>query len=172
VRATMTTWNVEPGRWELVQGRDSNDDDAPDRDLTRTVVDVERGAGLAITLPARATTVLRLRLLERGVAYDARPDLGIGRGDVTVDGSRLAVRVHSLGAVPAAPARVVFRDRAGRVRAAAALPELPPPLDLVPRTADVALALPAGVATAGGSVEVDPDGRLREITRRNNVVRM
>jgi hypothetical protein len=122
--------------------------------------------------------VLRLRLIERGLPYDARPDLGIARADIHLearaeshpDGARLAVRVHSLGAVAAAPTRVVFRDRSGQVRAAAELPALAPPLDLTPRTGDVVLALPAGATIAGGSVELDPDRRLREITRANNIV--
>jgi hypothetical protein len=41
-------------------------------------------------------------------------------------------------------------------------------LDLLPKTAEVVLPLPRGIQVAGGFVEIDPDGRLEEITLSNN----
>ena len=122
----------------------------------------------------RATTVLRFELDSPGVAYGARPDLGIAREDVTVAGHMVRVRVHSLGGAPTPAARLVFRDAAGRARAEAPVPALLPPLNLLPKTADVELALPAGVEPAGGTVEVetDPGANIVEITRLNNVVKL
>jgi hypothetical protein len=174
VRATMTTWNIEPGRWRMVRGVDTDGDDRPDRAVVRTSVDLERGGALPLVLPPRAATVLRFELETAGVPYAARPDLGIERDDVTVDGRTLRVRVHSLGGVAAPAARLLFRDAAGRVRAEAAVPELAAPVDLLPKVADVALPLPVGVAPAGGTVElaVDPGRGIPEITRLNNTVKL
>jgi len=172
VRAALTTWNVDPGRWEVTRGLDTDGDDRPDRDLSTSTADLERGASLPVTLAPRATTVLRFRLKTPGVPYAARPDLGIGREDVSVGARAIKVRVHSLGAVATPAARLVFRDAAGRARASAAIPPLPAPLDLLPKTADVVLDLPAGVTAAGGSVAIEVDSKIPQVTSLNDVVRL
>jgi hypothetical protein len=174
VRARMTTWNVEPGTWTVTRGLDTDGDDRPDRAVTTTTLTIDRGGAMPLTLPPRATTVLRFRLAKKGVPYAARPDLGIGREDVTLGAGKITVRVHSLGAVPAPAARLVFRDGRGRVRAEAPIPPLEAPVDLVPRVADVTLALPAGVKASPGTVELQlpDDPALPQITSLNDRVRL
>jgi hypothetical protein len=44
------------------------------------------------------------------------------------------------------------------------------PLDLVPKTEDVSLAIPAGASWKGGSVTIEMSGDLPEITQMNNRV--
>ena len=66
--------------------------------------------GRITTDPPRTTTVLELKLVKKGVPYWSRPDLGIDRDDVKVEGSRVKVTVHSLGAVDAPRSKVVLRD--------------------------------------------------------------
>ena len=51
------------------------------------------------------------------------------------------------------------------------LPSLPAPLDLYPQTAEVVLTLPDDATAAGGTVEIDPDHQIEEITRLNNIVK-
>jgi hypothetical protein len=170
VRATMTGWDVAPGKWEITQGIDSDDDDQADRDTATRTLAFERSRGVEITLPPRAATVLTLRLLEPGTPYRNRPDIGIAREDVNVGDGFVNVRVHSLGAARAAGMVAVLRNAAGTVLSQADIPPLEAPLDLQPHTVEVRLPVPAGTALTGASVELNPDARIEEITRLNNAV--
>jgi hypothetical protein len=172
VQATMTGWNIDPGVWEITQGVDTKNDDNADQSLeTRTAV-FERSRSLQLTLPPRATTVLTLKLKTPGTPYWSRPDLGISSLDVSVSAGQVHVKVHSLGSVPAPASSVAVRDAAGHVLATSAIPALAAPIDLVPKTADVVISLPAGSQLTGGSVELDPDHQFEEITEANNVVHL
>ena len=44
------------------------------------------------------------------------------------------------------------------------------PLDFEPRIAEVTLKIPTGETLTGCTVQIDPDGKLIEITKRNNTV--
>ena len=105
---------------------------------TRTI-DFERGRDVEVTFEPGTTTVIELKLVAKGVPYWSRPDLGIDPGDVRVEGNRMTVKVHSLGAVDAPPSRVVLRDREGRVLATGDVPALKAPSDLMPKTAEAVL---------------------------------
>jgi hypothetical protein len=56
------------------------------------------------------------------------------------------------------------------VLASASVPSIKAPADLFPKTAAAVLTLPAGADWKGGSVTVEPSGKLPEITQRNNRV--
>jgi hypothetical protein len=172
VHATMTGWNVDPGVWEITQGIDTNGDDIAENDITSRTNVFGRSGSLDFTFEPQATTVLTLKLKTPGTPYWQRPDLGIGREDVQVHDREVRVRVHSLGSVPSPATTMVFRNRAGEIIATEKLGPLPAPVDLYPKTAEVTLTLPDGAAVAGGMVEIDPDQRLEEITRLNNVVKL
>ena len=172
VRATMTGWNIDPGIWDITQGVDGDNDDVADQPPVQHTADFERTRSIEVTLPPRATTILALKLKTPGKPYWSRPDLGIGREDVTRTAGGLTVKVHSLGSVPAPPAQLVFRDRAGRIVAHELVPALPAPVDLLPKTAEVVIPLPAGLDFVGGTVEIDPDRQLGEITTLNNSVKL
>ena len=114
--------------------------------------------------------MLELKLVEKGVPYWSRPDLGIGTDDIKVEGNRMKVTVHSLGAVDAPASKVVLRDKDGKVLATATAPALKAPVDLFPKTAVVSLNLPAKADWKGGSVTIEPNGGGPEITTMNNRV--
>lgn len=170
VKAHLTGWEIDPGRWEITQGTHAAVESDPLRDVTTRTEQFERSRDLEFTFPAHATTVLDLKLVSKGVPYWSRPDLGIDREDVTVDGQQMKVTVHSIGAVDAPPSRVVFRDRAGKVLATTGAPALKAPVDLLPKTATVTLTLPANADWKKGSVTIESAGDLPEITQRNNRV--
>lgn len=172
VRATMTGWNIDPGIWEISQGIDTNDDDAADQSMETSTAPFERTGSVELTFAPRVTTVLTFKLKNPGKPYWQRPDLGIDRRDVEVHGNELRVTVHSLGSVPAPESEIVLRDHAGRVLATGKIPAMEAPLDLRPKTVQVFLKLPAETATAGSTVEIDPDHAVTEITTLNNVVRL
>jgi len=172
VKATMTGWNIDPGVWEITQGIDTNNDDVADTNLTTTTAVFERSSSLEFTFAPRVTTILTLKLKTPGTPYWNRPDLGIDREDVQVHGREVLVRVHSLGSVPSPATTVVIRNRNGEIISTEKIGPIPPPLDLYPKTADVELTLPDGTEAAGCTVEIDPDHKLEEITRLNNVVKL
>ncbi len=169
VGVEMTGANVDPGVWEIVQGPDLNNDDLPETSV-RSETRFERSRSLHFVLPPRTTTVLQLKLRQPGVAYWARPDLGLAREDLSRDGTALRVRVHSLGSVPTPASIVVLRSAAGAVLASAPIPALEAPVDLQPRVIELSLPLPAELDLRGARVEIDPDERIEEITRSNNEV--
>ena len=169
VTAHMTGWEIDPGKWEITQGTQAAEQ-GPIAGMTTRTEAFERSTDLVFTLAPRTTTVIELTLKEKGVPYWTRPDLGIDPEDVTVSGRAMKVTVHSLGSVDAPAAKLVLRDRDGKVLASAATPALKAPTDLVPKTAVVSLALPAKVDWKGGSVTIESAWSTPEITQKNNRV--
>jgi len=169
VKAHMTGWEIDPGKWEMTQGTTAKEDAPVVGKTTRTVA-FERSSELPVTFAPGTTTVIELTLKEKGVPYWSRPDLGIDPDDVKIAGGTVSVTVHSLGAIDAPPAKVVLRDRSGKVLATATTPELKAPVDLLPKTAVVTLALPSGAELKGGTVTIESSGGVPEITQKNNRV--
>ncbi len=172
VQATMTGWNIDSGQWEITQGVDTNDDDTADGAVTTRTEKFERAGTLDFTFAPRVATILTFKLKTPGTPYWSRPDVGLDRQDVTRSENTLHVRVHSLGSVAAPATTVALRSADGSILATAAVPALDAPNDLLPKTADVTLAIPAGASLTGATVEIDPDHRLDEITPRNNAVKL
>lgn len=158
--ATMTAWNVTAGRWSIAAERG----EAPER----TTVALERSASIPLTF-APGETVLDFALVTPTTPVETRPDLGIGRNDVRVAGQRVTVTVHSLGAVPTTAGRVALWQQDRRI-ASAAVPPLAAPGDLIPKTAQVTLTVPAGIDTQQLLVRVEQADGGAEVTQQNNTV--
>jgi len=101
VHATLTGWNVDPGEWEISQGIDTRGIDAADQAIETRTARFERSRSVDLTFAPRATTILTFKLKTPGTPYWQRPDLGIERSDVRIEGRAVSVRVHSLGSVDA-----------------------------------------------------------------------
>jgi hypothetical protein len=170
VKMQMTGWEVDPGQWEITQSIQGSAKDPALSVVKKWSAEFERSRDIALTVAPRTTTVIELKLVSQGVPYWSRPDLGIGTDDVKIEGNHMRVTVHSLGSVDAPAAKVILRDRAGKVIATADVAPLKAPIDLFPKTEDVSLALPAHVDWKGGSVSVEMSGTLPEITQMNNRV--
>ncbi|KQM64969.1 hypothetical protein ASE75_07875 [Sphingomonas sp. Leaf17] len=168
--AAMATWNVTAGRWTM-QASTSSDGGrtltptAPPRDVM-----LERSATTDVTFAPGTTTVLDFALVAASTPVDQRPDLGIGRDDIVVTGRRVAVDVHSLGAVGTGGGRADLVDAGGAVVATARIPALAAPVDLLPQTTRVTLTMPAKADPATLAVRVALDGDAAEITQGNNRV--
>ncbi len=158
IAADMSTWNIAAGEWRVTSAGRS-------RTLT-----LERGALVPVTFAPGETTI-ELDLLRAGEPIERRPDLGIGRDDVTVQGRRVSLTVHSLGAqaITGGTATLVT---GGRVVASARIPPLEAPADLTPRTTTLTMTLPAGTDPRAVEAIVTIDGDVPEVTRRNNSVRL
>jgi hypothetical protein len=163
ITATMTGWDVDPGKWELGQAtyRDGSETSADEN----RIVDLERTGSIDLTLAPKLTTIVTLKLKEKGIPYWQRPDLGISADDVKLHGRTMTVTIHSLGAVASPPTSLALFDNQGRLVATAPVPRIEAPLDLRPRTIEVNLPAPR---FDGSSLVLDPDAKLNEITRVNN----
>jgi len=174
IRADMFAWDLEPGRWEISQSAGMNDDeqDRPGTEVLSFKHELERGAAAPLIFSPRATTIFELKLVERATPYWSRPDLGVGRGDVSVSGRRVTVTVHSLGALDTKPATLALVDATGKVLTTVAVPALKAPTDLLPKTVTLTLNAPSGARLAGASVRIDTDATTKEITLVNNSVKL
>jgi len=169
--AKMFGWEVDPGQWSIthcaVPTPATGTPDACPASTPVSTVTFERSSSLPITF-APGYTVIDLTLKTPGIPYWSRYDLGIDPGDVKIEGNKMHVTVHSLGAVAAPAAKVVVRDSSGKMLATVATPTLKPPTDLIPKTVNVSLALPAHSDLKGATVTIESTGP--ETTQLNNSV--
>lgn len=166
----MTGWEVLGGNWEMTQGIDTNGDGVADQQISKKQVKFGRNETVKLSVPSRKNVIVGMKLIGRGQDYNKRVELGIGQDDVRVDGEKVMVTVHNLGGVASKPTVVALVDAGGKVVSQATVPALKAPLDLLPKTADVVLAVPAGMNAKGCSVQIDPQGKLTEITKANNKI--
>jgi hypothetical protein len=170
VKAIMTGWNIASGQWEMKSGPGDAGDNVPAKAKVRTVA-LEKSESVDVVFAPRTTTVYEFTLkTPSGDEPATRADLGIGSDDIVLKDGHVAVTVHSLGAKDAAAATVRLVDAKGKVVAETTTPALTAPRDLKPHTATVTLTVPPGFKQAGAAVEIVSGEK--EITRRNNIVRL
>jgi hypothetical protein len=170
VPAQMTGWEIEPGQWEITQSTQAAEG-APLAGTTTRTETFERSRSVAVTFAPKTYTVLELKLKTKGIPYWSRPDLGLDPQDVKVEGRKMIVTVHSVGAIAAPAAKLVLRDRGGAVIATVKTPPLKAPSDLRPKTATVTLNLKSPDASQGGTLTIESSG-VPEITLMNNTVKL
>lgn len=168
--ADMTGWNISAGRWRLTTGIDSTGDDQADKTLETRELHFEKTEAISFTFPPRSTLIITMELLEESGAAELRPDIGIGRGDVTLKGNKLSVQVHSLGHEAAPEGFAIVEDGRGKEIARARIPALAAPKDLQPKTAQLQFTIARGFIREDARVRIVLDGDIKEITQRNNRV--
>jgi hypothetical protein len=171
VTADLIPWNLDPGRWEVMQGMNTPND-RPDDLRQLGQVDLDHDHPVSLTFAPRTTTVIFLKLVSKDTPYWNRPDIGIGKDDVLIQNRRVTVTVHSLGSVDAPATRLALLDANGKQIAVVEGPALKAPLDLIPKTTKVTLIIPAGASVKGGSIVLEPGALMKEITRGNNQVKL
>lgn len=150
--AAMTSWNVTAGHWKM--------NGAP--------VDLERSASVDLSF-APGANFYDFTLDQPVTPTEQRADLGIGRGDVTIDGKGIHVTVHSLGALPVSGGTLSLFDQTGKEVASAKVPAMEAPADLMPKRVMVTLTPPKGFRPSGAKIQVRADAAL-EVTQLNNSV--
>lgn len=161
LHAVMTGWDVAAGQWSVTRTVAGAGDPAAS-------VAFERTTGLDMTFAPGKTTTWEFTLqTPAATPVTNRSDLGVGRDDVKAGKSGLTVTVHSLGARPAPASVVVVEDASGKELARAITPVLPAPLDLKPKTAQVALKT---TWKSGYRVRIVTPADAPEITQLNNIV--
>ncbi|WP_230632009.1 LamG domain-containing protein [Sphingomonas sp. Leaf37] len=167
-RATMTTWNVTAGSWQVRTSTSTDEGKTPVAGGVQSTVPLERSVGMDVTFAPRTTTVIEAKLMQPTTPVETRPDIGIGSDDVTVRGRRVTLTVHGLGSTPSGTGIATLVAADGRVVATAPIPAMEAPNDLKPRTVTVQLMAPG--ATTGLTARVALAGDAPEVTRLNNTV--
>ncbi len=172
VCAQLVIDDMITGRYQVVTGIDTTGSDRADAQIVRYETHLENTRQIALQFAPNATTVVELTLLKAQAPSAQRYDLGICPQDVRLYAHGMNVTVHSLGCLPTPPADIVLRDAQGNELGRETLPSLPAPNDLWPRYRDVIFNLHGIASLKGCTVEIDPENKLCEITRANNIVRL
>jgi hypothetical protein len=170
VTAAMTGWDVLPGKWKIIQGIDINDDGKPETNITQRNLPFECSASISFTFAPRKSTIITMRLIENGIPYTQRADLAIGKEDVSIDGRKIRVIVHNLGAAANSPTTCALVDAKGTVITEVNVPAIQPPADLLPKTMEITLDIPKGIDVTKASIRIDPKNKLSESTKLNNEI--
>lgn len=172
VNADMAVWDIKPGRWRVKQGLDANEDQQIDGKVTEKIVNLERGEILKLAFEPRKNAIIKLELVEAApTTYKDRADIGVGSTDVKVKGNEVSVKVYSLGAINSPVTTLVLKDSKGNTVSTASVPSLKAPLDLVPVWTEVKMTVPEGINLEHGSVQLDPEKKMLQITRLNDNVK-
>ena len=170
--SVLTVWDIRPGKWRIRQGIDTNDDQKIDGLSTSKIIDLERGGEIPLTFASRKNSIIELELIEPSKKnYSKLPDLAIGPEDGKFSGNAVMVRVHNLGNVATPATTLELRDAKGTLVAKANVPSIEPPVDLLPKWEEITLTLPPGVTVTTGSLKLDPEEKIVEITRRNSILK-
>jgi hypothetical protein len=171
VKAEMTVWQAEPGKWRIRQGLDRNGDQVIDGAATEWVADLTRAEKIDLVFPPRELSIVTMELIEPAtIGYRDRADLGIGKDDVRIQGNNVTVRVYNIGAVESSQTILELRDANGQVVAVRDVPPVEAPLDLIPRWQEVKITVPEGTDLSRGSIIVDPKNKIPQITRKNTIL--
>ena len=171
VKANIIGNEILPGTWSVSYGVDKDGDDIVD-DVTTYEAKLERSTAVAVEFAPNATTIVELKLKKQGKGYWDRCDLGISKDDIKMYDHGMNVTVHSLGSIDSPQVDVVLKNADGKILKKAILPPLEAPRDLWPRYRDVVFNLHGVDSIEGCYVEIDPDNKLCEITRNNNIVKL
>lgn len=168
VGATMTLWGIKPGKWKVVQGLDSNRDQKMDADISVRTIYLERGSDFKLSFTASKQTLLHLELIEPAETdYSERPDLAIGKSGLKISKNEVTVRVYSQGAVGTPETKIDLLNADGQKIQTAKVPAMEAPTDLNARWTEVRLVAPEGTDLSHGSVVVDPEKEINQITAKN-----
>ena len=171
VNSEITVWDALPGIWKVIQGIDADDDQIPDTCIMKSSVYLDRGEILKVTLSPRQYNIISLELDEPSAqGYRELPDIAIGKDDITFSGNEISIVVHNLGSVSSPQAELVVADPEGRRIASAVVPSIDAPADLVPRRIAVRINTPVDADLTTGTILLDPERKIRQITRRNDIV--
>ena len=172
VVANMTVWGIKPGKWKVAQGIDTNNDQQMDSNISTQTVYLERGSDVKIEFAPFKQTILKLELVEQAASdYSQRPDLAICKQGIKIKANEVTVRVYSQGAVGTSETTIELRDAIGKPVQTAIVPAMEAPVDLIARWTDVKLVVPTGTDLGHGSVWVDPNKKMTQITSKNDEVK-
>lgn len=172
VEASMTLWNIRPGKWRVVNGPDADGDQKMDSRQRDELVYLERGSELTLSFSPGNYTLIQLELEEPAQTdYSERPDLAISATGIQVNGNEVTVRVYSQGAVGSPETTLEVWNSSDRSVGVSRVPAMRAPLELNPNWLDIKVIVPPGTDLSSGTIRIDPQYRIEQITRKNTEVR-
>lgn len=170
--ARMTAWNIKPGRWRVRQGADINDDQQIDKDATERMVSLERGETLKLDFAPGKNIIIHFELIEPAKTdYTGQTDVGIGSTDIKITGNEVTLHVYNLGAINSTATTLQLKDAKGNHITTVQVPPLKAPLELVPEWTEIKVVVPKGTNINNGSVQLDPEKKMDQITRLNDYLK-
>jgi len=169
VAAQMIMEDIVPGRWRVKTGM------GPDMGVMEQEEELERNLewlqGMEITFMPDCYTNVALELLEKDEDYWERPDLAIDQEDVLIKPDCIRVKVHNIGGAASTETTLTLKNAHGEVLRYSQIPPIPAPADLYPKTMEIPLWT-RGIHLEGCYIELDPERRMKEITRTNNIIKL
>jgi hypothetical protein len=98
-------------------------------------------------------------------------DLAINKSLFSIKGNEVTVRVFSQGAVGTPETKIILIDAKGKTVATSTVPALDAPLDLISKWSEIKLSAPYGTNLSKGCIQVDPDNKVEQVTRKNTTFR-
>ncbi len=172
----LKVWRLDPGSYEVVLSKDANDDGKGEGVIWRQRMDLDRGAPITLTLPARESVVLEIVPIKTAKPDYNKADPAIGPGTVElIYDDHLVVRVYNNGTKPVENLLVKVRDlKSGKVigRGEQRIANIPAPLDMKPQHKSVEFLNITPNVMGGVIVEIDPEKEVDDFNRHNNVVEL
>jgi len=174
----IVPWEFEPGaKYRLRYGVDRDGDGTIDDLAEDRVIDFPQvGTVIHLNIEPRKEYFIELEMTERGRAGDLASDPGLSSKDIRYAEKRglILARIHNVGSASVRNVEVAFYDgdpQKGGVKIGQEyIPNLEAPVDLEPRTVNVAIHHPLKGKPREIYVVIDPDDRIKnEITTFNNV---
>ena len=172
VDAEITGWDVSNGEWELTQGTDSSNDAEIDGKSQKSKYSFGLNQNIPLHFEAKQTSIVHLKLKKKGEDTGKMADLGICKSDVQVNGNLVRVKLHNLGAGDAQATTVALIDEKGNIVSSVLSPIIKAPHDLIPKTAEIEIKIPEQISTQNLSVQIDPEQKIKEVSRNNNKVKL
>ena len=170
VDAKMKVWRIIPGKWKITEGIDRNNDNKIDSIIQEQVLELEKGSEINVQFSPLKNTIINLVLEEPNkTPYWKLPDLAIHSKYMLQSENEIKVRVYNQGAIKSPSTTIEIRDLSGKTIAKSVVPEIEAPLDLVPKYMEIQLKIPKDFQLTGCKIIVDPDEKIKQITRSNDM---
>lgn len=158
----MRPWNLQAGIWRIEVSADG-------ATVEPRETYIQRGMTVPIALPAQGEVEIALEVVEAEDWSSRRPDLALSATEgARIEDGTLTVIAHNIGSENA-PACTATLSSGGEVIAEAQVPAVDPPLDFLPKTAEVSFDLPDG-ASGDMTIAIDTANAIEEITEVNNAL--
>ena len=158
VQAMMGCDNLREGSWRMTSGSSSESYDV--RRFGNGVSVVFKPGNNEFTFELMSSSENRLL-----------PDLAIMPRDIIIRDDCIRIMVHNIGSVTSDRAMIVLKDSEGNILRHNFIPPIEAPVDLYAKAMEIPLWT-RGLDLSDCTIEIDPEGTLDELSRRNNVVKL
>jgi len=168
----LRVWDLDNGVYTVVEGTDVLGQGQIDVETTRRTLTLWRGASIALSLRPQKTTVVEIKQMKKGAPLGEVPDLAAGELTYDRSADRGTLVVHNLGAAAAPSFTLQVENEKRFVLLKKQINGLPAPLDLTPKRQRIEFSGLRPGASRVLMFRIDPEGKIEEATRENNLARL